>query len=51
MFEVYQIKDPTINAYKLTPGIMDFLRAAALVKGRVLFVEAEDKWREASKST
>lgn len=33
-----QNKEP-INPFKLMPSIMDFLRKAALFKGRILFVE------------
>jgi hypothetical protein len=32
------------NAFKLLPSIMDFLRKAALFKGRVLFVEGREEW-------
>ena len=42
MFEVYTIEDTHKNSYHLAPEIMDLLRAAALVKGRVLFVEGEE---------
>jgi hypothetical protein len=42
MFEVHLIKDPNMNSYQHAPEIMDFIRSAALVKGRVLFVEGEE---------
>jgi len=45
MFEVHTINDTQISPYLLAPQIMDFLRSAALVKGRVLFVEEEENWR------
>jgi len=30
------------------PKVMDFLRHAALFSGRILFVEEDDEWAEAS---
>jgi hypothetical protein len=45
MFEVYLVGDHSNSSYSMTPGIMDFLRTAALVKGRVLFVEGDEYWK------
>ena len=49
-FQVYAIpsyvkelpnpKDATVNPYLVMPAVMDFLRQAALFRGRVLFVES-----------
>ena len=32
------------NPFSALPGIMDFLRRAALFKGRILFVESDEDW-------
>ena len=53
-FQVYAIpsyvkelpnpKDTTVNPYLVMPAVMDFLRQAALFRGRVLFVESKADW-------
>ena len=53
-FEVYAIpayieetlnpRDNPVNPYSIMPAVMDFLRRAALFRGRVLFVESLADW-------
>jgi len=38
------------NPYSALPGIMDFLRRAALFKGRILFIESDSDWTAADAS-
>lgn len=38
------------NPYSALPGIMDFLRRAALFKGRILFIESDSDWKSLSNS-
>lgn len=44
MFTTYQVDCDSSNSFKLSAGIMDFLRKVALFKGKVLFVELREKW-------
>ncbi len=37
-----------VNPYSAMPGVMDFLRRAALFKGRVLFIESQVDWTAVS---
>jgi len=58
MFEVFAIpshieelpnpREVSINPYSVMPGVMDFLRRAALFKGRVLFIESKLDWTAVS---
>ena len=53
-FEVYAIpgyiedlpnpRENPVNPYSIMPAVMDFLRSAALFKGRILFVESQADW-------
>jgi hypothetical protein len=38
MFEVFTAPSE-LNAFKLLPAVMDFMRKVALFKGKVMFVE------------
>ena len=60
-FEIYAIpahieelphpKEVPVNPFAALPGIMDFLRRAALFKGRVLFIESNTDWTSVSNSS
>ena len=59
-FEVYAIpgyiedlpnpRENPVNPYSIMPAVMDFLRSAALFKGRILFVESQADWTALSEN-
>lgn len=43
-------RENPVNPYSIMPAVMDFLRSAALFKGRILFVESQADWTTLSEN-